>query len=175
MAVETAEMAQYVYQPLDESNDEIRLITLLPAADRDSEVICDINIVRLTEEDVPQYEALSYTWGSAESPCRLRVSSISDHSIDITENLAEALPYLRDPVSPRVLWIDSIAINQKDLGEKGQQVQRMADIFSLAERVIVWLGLDDADSKTVMETCEFLATKVEIDLATLDMAGDPTG
>ena len=162
-------MAQYVYQPLDESNDEIRLITLLPAADRDSEVICDINIVRLTEEDVPQYEALSYTWGSAESPCRLRVSSISDHSIDITENLAEALPYLRDPVSPRVLWIDSIAINQKDLGEKGQQVQRMADIFSLAERVIVWLGLDDADSKTVMETCEFLATKVEIDLGTLEV------
>jgi len=156
-------MAQHIYQPLDERNDEIRLITLLPAADRDSEVICDLNIVRLTEEDVPQYEALSYTWGSAESPCRLRVSSSSDHSIDITENLAEALPYLRDPVSPRVLWIDSIAINQKDLSERSQQVQQMADIYSLAERVIVWLGLDDADSKTVMETCEFLATKVEVD------------
>jgi len=162
-------MAQYVYQPLNESNDEIRLITLLPAADRDSEVICDINIVRLTEEDVPQYEALSYTWGSAESPCRLRVSSSSDHSIDITGNLAEALPYLRDPVSPRVLWIDSIAINQKDLSERGQQVQRMADIFSLAERVIVWLGLDDADSKMVMEICEFLATKVEVGFARQDL------
>ena len=153
-------MVQYVYQPLDETNDEIRLITLLPAADRDSEVICDLSIVRLTDEDVPQYEALSYTWGSAESPCRLRVSSSSDHNINITENLAEALPYLRDPVSPRVLWIDSIAINQKDLSERGQQVQRMADIFSLAERVIVWLGLDDADSKTVMEICEFLDAKV---------------
>jgi len=154
----------YVYQPLDESNNEIRLITLLPAADRDSEVICDLNIVRLTEEDVPQYEALSYTWGSAESPRRLRVSSSSDYSIDITENLAKALPYLRDPVVPRILWIDAIAINQKDLTERGQQVQRMADIFSLAERVIVWLGLGDADSKMVMETCEFLATKVEVDV-----------
>jgi len=156
-------MAQYVYQPLDESNDEIRLVTLLPAADRDSEVICDLNIVRLTDEDVPQYEALSYTWGSAESPCRLRVSSNSDHSIDITENLAEALPYLRDPVSSRVLWIDSIVINQKDLEERGQQIRRMADIYSLAERVIVWLGLDDLDSKTIKETCESLSTKVEID------------
>jgi len=156
-------MTQYVYQPLDESNDEIRLITLLPAADRDSDVICNISIVRLTEEDVPKYEALSYTWGSVDSRVRLRVSPDSDHSIDITRNLAEALPYLRDPVAPRVLWIDAIAINQKDLSERGQQVQRMADIFSLAERVIVWLGLDDADSKIVMETCEFLHTKVEFD------------
>ncbi|KAI4950512.1 hypothetical protein J4E91_004395 [Alternaria rosae] len=141
-------MAQYFYQSLDENNNEIRLITLLPAADRDSEVICDINIVRLAEDDIPQYEALSYTWGSAESPVRLRVSPDSDHNIDITKNLAEALPYLRDTAAPRILWIDAIAINQKDLGERGQQVQRMADIFSLAERVIVWLGMDDANRWT---------------------------
>lgn len=155
-------MNQYVYQPLDESNNEIRLVTLLPAANRDCEVICDVNIVRLTTEDVPRYEALSYTWGPARSPIKLRVSSEHEHNIDITRNLAEALPYLRDPVSPRTLWIDSIAINQKDLKERGQQVQRMADIFSLAERVVVWLGTDDASSRTVMKTCEFLDTKVEV-------------
>jgi hypothetical protein len=156
-------MTQYVYQPLDERNNEIRLITLLPASDRDSEVICDLHIVRLTKEDVPKYEALSYTWGSTESPVRLRVSSVKDHSIDITRNLAEALPYLRNPTSPRTLWIDAIAIDQKNLEERGQQVQRMAGIFSLAERVVVWLGKDDASSKKVMEISEYLETKVEID------------
>lgn len=162
-AMATAEMAQYVYEPLDESKDEIRLISLRPAADRDSKVICDLKIVQLTEEDVPRYEALSYTWGSTESPVRLVVSSIDDHIIDITTNLAEALTYLRDPVLPRVLWIDAIAINQKDLDERGQQVQRMADIFSLAERVVVWLGKDDANSKKVMDISQVLSMKVEID------------
>ena len=156
-------MAQYVYQPLNESNSEIRLITLLPSSDRDSEVICDLKIVRLTKEDAPHYIALSYTWGSAESPTRLRVSSENDHSIDITRNLAEALPYLRDRVSPRTLWIDSIAIDQKDLAERSQQVQRMADIYSLAAGVIVWLGKDDASSKVAMETCMILGTKVEVE------------
>ncbi|KAG9190597.1 hypothetical protein G6011_08685 [Alternaria panax] len=153
-------MNQYVYQSL--SNDQIRLVTLLPAADRDCEVICDVNIVRLTKEDIPKYEALSYTWGPARSPAKLRISSENEHSIDITKNLAEALPYIRDPVLPRTLWIDSIAINQKDLKERGQQVQRMADIYRSAERVIIWLGTDDTSSKTVMSTCEFLGTKVEV-------------
>lgn len=39
----------------------------------------------------------------------------------------------------------------------------MADIYSLAAGVIVWLGKDDASSKVAMETCMILGTKVEVE------------
>jgi len=37
------------------------------------------------------------------------------------------------------LWIDSVSINQEDNDEKGFQVALMGDIFSRAEKVLVWL------------------------------------
>jgi hypothetical protein len=39
-----------------------------------------------------------------------------------------------------VLWIDSICINQLDLDERSQQVQRMKYIYLEATRVLVWIG-----------------------------------
>ncbi|KAJ4366102.1 hypothetical protein N0V83_007737 [Neocucurbitaria cava] len=154
-------MAPYSYQLIDESNHEIRLMTLLPAQDRESEVVCDLNNVRLTEDNVPAFEALSYTWGPPANPSTLRVSSLTNESIEVTRNLSEALPYLRDPEKPRILWIDAVCINQKSLAERGQQVQRMASIYSLAERVIVWLGLDDTDTNLAMAACGLLDSKVD--------------
>ncbi|KAF1850053.1 HET-domain-containing protein [Cucurbitaria berberidis CBS 394.84] len=143
---------QYSYEPLDEGNHGIRLMTLLPAPTREAEIVCDLRNVRLTETDVPSFEALSYTWGSPMSPSRLRVAFLTNEKIDVTRNLTEALPCLRDTEKPRALWIDAVCINQKPLAERGQQVQRMAHIYSLAERVIVWLGLDNTDSRLTMAT-----------------------
>jgi hypothetical protein len=37
-------------------------------------------------------------------------------------------------------------VNQQDLGERSQQVKRMADIYSRATRVVVWLGPERADT-----------------------------
>ncbi|EOA81138.1 uncharacterized protein SETTUDRAFT_36012 [Exserohilum turcica Et28A] len=155
-----AEWSRYTYQPLDENNNEIRLITLLPSADTRSEIVCDIKITPLVEGEVPRYEALSYVWGSTIPPCKLRVSPYSNECIEITNNLAQALHYLRDKSEPRVLWIDAITINQQDIVEKSSQVQRMAEIYPMAERVIVWLGVDDADSETIMKICTNLNEKV---------------
>lgn len=160
-------MTQYTYSPLDESNSEIRLITLLPSTDRDSPVICNITVARLAEDNTPQYETLAYTWGSAVSPCKVRVSSDTEEYIDITRNLAEALPYLRDAVTPRVLWIDAIVINQQDVAERSTQVQRMADIYSMAESVVVWLGLDDVHGKIAMQTCKTVYERVDAHSALL--------
>jgi hypothetical protein len=45
---------------------------------------------------------------------------------------------LRD--QPRTLWADAICINQQCTAEKEAQVQLMRDIFSHAERTLIWLG-----------------------------------
>jgi hypothetical protein len=106
-------MGQYQYPSLDEEAKEIRLLTLLPAR-FGSEVRITIRNVQLHEDNIPQYEALSYVWGSMENPVSIQVnpdfeSSGSKPTLLVTQNLAAALPYLRHEAEPRVLWIDAIA------------------------------------------------------------------
>lgn len=48
--------------------------------------------------------------------------------------------------SLRALWVDAICINQADVRERSEQVAIMRDIYQHAERVLVWLGEEDADS-----------------------------
>jgi hypothetical protein len=42
---------------------------------------------------------------------------------------------------PMRFWVDAICINQNDLNEKNEQVPRMGDIYSMASRVWIWIGL----------------------------------
>jgi hypothetical protein len=59
-----------------------------------------------------------------------------------------------------VLWIDAICINQNDLKERGQQVKRMASIYKMARRVVVWLGEEEDNSTMALRTLEMLSTKI---------------
>jgi hypothetical protein len=63
-AVKGAEYAVYKHSPLPQNRDEIRLLELLPATFPKSRdfIACRLLVRRLSE--VPQYEALSYTWGT---------------------------------------------------------------------------------------------------------------
>ena len=58
----------------------------------------------------------------------------------VTRNLEAALRQLRSQNKIRNMWIDAICINQKIDEEKSVQIQRMGQIYSMASRVIVWLG-----------------------------------
>ncbi|ETS86291.1 hypothetical protein PFICI_00119 [Pestalotiopsis fici W106-1] len=81
--------------------------------------------------------------------------------MDATVNLAAALRQLRSlHDSPQklpyrsaetYLWIDAICINQADIEEKNYQVPLMADIYSAAARVLVWLGPGDQGTDRFMD------------------------
>lgn len=88
---------------------------------------------------IPHYEAISYRWGSNKRS----TITCSKGSIDINENLDRALKALRYQEKTRRLWIDQICINQNDTDERSHQVKHMRQIYSLAERTVVWLGEDD--------------------------------
>ena len=100
----------------------------------------------------------------------LQRSSMSDKegddTIAVTRSLYQALPYLRYREKRRVLWIDAICVDQQNLEERGHQVQRMGDVYSLAERVIVWLGLADTTSGHAIQLLRTIASKVEVDWIT---------
>jgi len=58
----------------------------------------------------------------------------------ITKNLECALRYLRHKEFPRVLWVDAVCINQRDIQERTAQVSRMKHIYEQATQVVIWLG-----------------------------------
>jgi hypothetical protein len=100
----------YIYSPLREDAQEIRLLTLLPGR-ASSDIRLRLDPVPFTDDAVPEFEALSYTWGSPDNPVNIFVGASGFHTLPVTQNLAEALPYLRYEDKPRILWIDAICVN----------------------------------------------------------------
>ncbi|KAH9903733.1 heterokaryon incompatibility protein-domain-containing protein [Xylariomycetidae sp. FL2044] len=134
--LEAASSLGHLYGTL--ANDELRLL-VLEGGKASSEVHCRLATCALDEE-LP-YDAVSYTWGNSESRMRITCNGVS---LGVPANLHEALLGLRRRTEDRIIWIDGLCINQQDLDERGQQVKKMAEIFSRARSTLVWLGWGDA-------------------------------
>ncbi|KAL2802430.1 heterokaryon incompatibility protein-domain-containing protein [Aspergillus granulosus] len=140
----------YRYSPLTPGT--IRLLRLLPDQDTQAKIRCQLFTYPLQQSSKPGihlYEALSYVWGDQSN---LRSIFLDGHGFPVTANLHRALLHLRDQLLERIIWIDAICINQKDLVEQGQQVRYMAEIYSRASCVIVWLGEAGDSSDAVLES-----------------------
>jgi hypothetical protein len=92
------------------------------------------------------FEAISYAWGSQETPERILCTigkGQGQVSLPLTRNAADALKAFRKPRGKRLLWIDSICISQTSQSEKSTQVGMMDSIFASATAVLIWLGRED--------------------------------
>ena len=146
----------YVYSPLPDDQPSIRLISLHPSRHTEDPIRCDILQASISSN--PSYEALSYTWDpdrplSALEPKSYTIT-LANHAFTITPNLYFALRQIRDREQPRTLWIDAMCINQCDNAEKCQQVRIMSAIYSLAKRVLVWLGEEESDDASAFALIE---------------------
>lgn len=143
-------MSQYRYKPLPPGPGSTRLLRLLPNEDETAPIECQLFDYSLqgSSKWTHLYEALSYVWGGSDRPCSI---SIDKHDLPVTANLHAALSQLRDRSIERIIWVDAICINQADLQERGHQVQSMAEIYSKAIRVIVWLGEAADNSDQALE------------------------
>lgn len=145
MAQEAPVTNQYTYQSL--SDREFRLLEL-HAGEYGSPISISLEHLPLAALS-GAYEALSYVWGT--SPERLKVTCDGGH-LNVTSNLYQALQRLRLPAEIRVLWVDSICINQENNEERSRQVCLMGEIYQQALGVIVWLGEADNTSRLAMAT-----------------------
>jgi hypothetical protein len=139
-------MTIHIYRSLDAANvpstpstkqrpqSLFRLLTLLPG-DKDDNICC--NLTHCSLDHAPQYEALSYTWGS---PSREHRVTCNGSILRITKTLQDALVCLRYPKEVRTLWIDQLCINQEDIEERNTQVKIMHLIYKGAARTVVYLG-----------------------------------
>lgn len=124
----------YRYTPI--TPGEIRCLVLEPGRGNES-LSCTLAVYQLA--DNPPYEAISYVWGTASRCHKIRCDG---RRLFITPNLRDALRQCRLPDSRRVLWADSVCINQDDKEEKSQQVRVMSEIYSQATRALICLGPD---------------------------------
>jgi len=115
--------------------------------------------------ETPEFEALSYTWGSPHSRKAVFIENPAksgQSKILATKNLHVALQNLRYSNRTRTLWVDAICINQQDIAERNAQVQRMPHIYRLAHRVVIWIGPGSRQSALAMSTLRYLAEQVEV-------------
>jgi len=135
---------------LGSSKDEFRLLSLDPApgSDYNAPLVCNISCHSI--QSPPIFRALSYVWGSSQTPHSVQAGG---KHLPITSSLDEALRHLRARGGEQALtlWIDQVCINQYNNDEKSDQVALMGSIYSAAERVLVWLGPAADGSDQVME------------------------
>lgn len=105
-----------------------------PDNDHTDNIHCTFGIASLDDE--PDYEALSYVWGDADSQ---KPVYLHGHLFSITRNLYDALFHMRKATA-RALWVDALCINQDDLQERASQVAHMPHIYANASTVVVYLG-----------------------------------
>jgi len=130
-----------------------RLLTILPALNGDDPLLCECHSFDIDE--APPYEALSYVWGDSSPSANIWCNG---QCIEIGPSLSQALKRLRYRESKRIIWADAICIDQADEGEKSHQVPLMGSIYSLARRVVVWLGEGDAQQiRQAFEAAETIA------------------
>jgi Heterokaryon incompatibility protein (HET) len=158
----------------------IQLSTLTLGEDTDkssaiNNLDLEVNLKQRNEDEhiqgkVVNFEALSYVWGQPEPSESVFIPSerqvpddkgATNNVLKVGPNLASALRSLRYSTEPRTLWVDAICINQMDIDERCRQVTQMGTIYSLAQKVVVWLGEEENDSSLAIQTLDELATTLQ--------------
>jgi hypothetical protein len=132
---ETESEVLKTYDQLDEGH--IRLLRVLPS-NRGKQVSCCLITARLASE--PKYEAISYAWGKSANMVNM---TLNGKPCWVKHNLLDCLESLRFETEIRDLWVDALCINQADTEEKSAQINLMPQIYRLAAKTLIWLGMDD--------------------------------
>lgn len=150
----------FKYQPLDPSKQQIRLLRVEPEpGDGNQAAACELHTFDFVpatiggSQEVPTFAALSYTWKSASYPHpwgsrkNRNSATLNGQPFRVNQNLYEFLRSIAEELQHMWLWIDQLCIDQNNDTERSNQVSIMADIYSYADEVIIWLG--PLDERTV--------------------------
>jgi hypothetical protein len=140
------------YNPLSISEKEIRVAHIRPLR-YGQNIVCTLQNISLEHKFRPEYECLSYCWGSLddteqitlEHTPRIDGETKLTQLFNITRSLGHAIRAYRAENDEKVIWIDALCINQGDILERTHQVREMRAIYSGATRVYVWLGEENKE------------------------------
>ncbi len=115
-----------------------RYLVLQPANESHGQLVCTLHTAEI--DDFPSYETISYVWGPAVKPETILCNG---QTVPITTSLFQALMQVRYSDKSRVLWVDSVCINQQDPKEQGAQVSMMGTIYARSTSTLICLGDSD--------------------------------
>lgn len=140
---------------------EFRLLVVQPSSHDPGALLCSLRHVPLDKHLVPGYIALSYTWQEtdefsytsiarpgASARVELGGCAVSDPAkLPWIVRAAYEYQYASQSAEQRaagdaifVFWIDALCIDQSNADERGEQVERMAEIYSYSSMVLIVLG-----------------------------------
>ncbi|KAL6710403.1 hypothetical protein ACN47E_009349 [Coniothyrium glycines] len=143
-----AQTHHFSYETLPLRPSEFRLLRILSEL-KDGLIQCEliIKIVPSGDSNSDRYNALSYEWGPESTQWLL----VNGKRFAVRQNLFDFLHTAREKLGSdsrfqQHIWIDAICINQQDVQEREAQVPQMRHIYSKAETVVAWLGLQHSES-----------------------------
>ena len=132
---------------LEPEGKEIRVLELRPGGGEE-EIRCEMRLTRLGSGQV--YNALSYCWGDVTDSSEIDMDATSIGGLrgpfTVSQSVKNFLRRIRHEQRTLTIWIDQICINQSDTNERAQQVTLMAEIYSRANLVHIWLGEGNSGS-----------------------------
>lgn len=155
-----------VYKPLNKAAKEIRVLDVLPSLDASAPLHGALRIMTLPEIRPPRtrghtplppkppthsYETISYAWGDCN---KISVVWLDEIALSVPASAEAAVRRMQDRHTVRTVWIDSICINQNDLGEKSDQIKIMGDVYACSICNLIWLGESDESTATAMRSLE---------------------
>ena len=144
-----AQMASFHSDHLLDSKTWIRILVLEKGSD---EQPLKASLERVLLETQLVYDAISYYVGPPESPYQISLSNGGPHlPLPITASLNHALRRFRLPAEERRLWADAICIDQKNDREKADQVFIMDKIYTIARKVLIYLGKPDETTQQAIK------------------------
>ena len=134
--------SSFEYIPLRSASD-IRLILVHPGSFDDA-LNCTLIHSSLASAKLSGFEAISYRWGSSDQTTINLEYDAKKSEFGVHGSVESVLRHLRrNDGQIRTLWIDAVCIDQSNDQERADQVALMADIYSMADAVNVWLGASD--------------------------------
>ena len=130
------QLPEYCYHPLGERTTRLlRIHRRWPFRGLE----CDV--ITISVDDPPEYEAVSHAWGDRQSFVTMKVDS--NFHMRVPVRLYRLLRHRRSYMSTKFLWIGALSIDQNHLEEKAAQVKMMKDVFGNATRVTLWLAASE--------------------------------
>jgi len=156
--------ALYRTAPLEGENvPKIRLLRIAKSERVDDPLELSFIVASLADNEFPEYVALSYTWRASHDDGDevLHEVIFSDrYRKQITHNLLLAMRALRH-LGYLTVWIDQLSINQEDLEERGEQVRSMAQIYSRASKVVIYLGEETETARAAVQCLQDASSFVD--------------
>ncbi|KAG8165672.1 hypothetical protein KVR01_004224 [Diaporthe batatas] len=157
-----------LYEDLRSSSAQIRLIRLRRDDTNSSElpvVSGELATFSLSDPQCPPFTTVSYTWGNGKEYGDRPIQLNGQDKLVLKNVLALLRMLCRNTSSEDFdlaedwFWIDSICINQDNLGERSSQVKLMGQIYRQAKATIVWLCEGSDGTNTAIELLSHLADR----------------